>query len=344
MLGRVEGVPEETSEIATHRAGPPLDIPLARVAWRQHGIVGLAQLRALGLSSSGVRDRVAGGTLHRVHRGVYAVGVPLLAPRARWMAAVLAYGDGAALSHRSSAALAGLRTDRRAVVDISVPRQSARSRPGIRAHACLRLDPADVTIVDGIRCTTVARTLLDLAEVIDRRGLERAIGQAEVLRVFDRRAVARVLTRAAGRRGAALLRAVLDADAEPALTESELEEEFLELCEMHDLPRPEVAVWIATGEGHLKADFAWRAQGLAVETNGYAFHGHRGAFESDHRREGLLNLAGWKVRRFTWRQVTREGPLVAAVVGAALAEGGAAGPGAEARHSLATPSPPPREG
>ncbi len=186
-------------------------------------------------------------------------------------------------------------------------------------HASLTLDPRDVERRDGIPCTTVARTLLDLAEALNGRGLERAIEQAEVLRLFDRRRIDDVLNRAVGRRGASRLHGLLNSNVEPALTESELEEAFLELCRNQGLPRPEVAVWIATSEGRLKADFLWRVQSLVVETDGYAFHGHRRAFERDHRRDVLLQLAGWKVRRFTWSQITANAPLVAATVRAALA-------------------------
>ena len=293
---------------------------LAAVAGRQHGVVSLHQLRSLGLSASGVRDRVAAGRLHRVHRGIYTVGVPLLAPRSRWMAAVLAYGARAALSHRSAGAAWGLRADTRDRADVSLPSESVRSRPGIDAHRSATLSAEDVTPVDNIPCTTVARTLLDLADVLNRRGLERAVEQADVLRIFNRRQVDLVLTRAVGRRGAPRLQAVLDANAEPTLTESELEESFLELCERHGLPRPEVAVWVQTREGHIKADFLWRAQRVVVETDGYTFHGHRQAFERDHRRDALLDLAGWKVRRFTWRQIANDADLVVATVRTALAD------------------------
>ena len=189
---------------------------IARLADRQHGVVGLTQLKALGLTASGVRNRVASSRLHRVYRGVYAVGRSRLTSEGRWMAAVLAYGPEAALSHRSSAAHRGLRPDNRATTDISLPRRSARTRAGVRVHATTTLRPEDVTIHEGIPCTTVARTLLDLAEVISRRGVERAVEQAEVLRVFDGRAVDAVLARAAGRRGAAVLSAVLEELETPA--------------------------------------------------------------------------------------------------------------------------------
>jgi len=282
-------------------------------------VVTVAQLTKVGIGPSGARNRVAAGRLHRVHRGVYAVGHPLLPGRGHWMAAVLAYGPDAVLSHRSAAALWGLRADTRPDTDVSLPRQCAKSRPGLRVHASLTLDRNDVTQKERIPCTTVARTLLDLAEDLDDRGVERAVEQAGVLNLFDLRAVSDVLDRANGRLGTGRLRRVLEAAGEPAFTESELEEYFLELCRKHGLPRPQVAGWIATSDGHMKADFLWRAQRLIVETDGYAFHSHRRAFERDHRRDLLLHLAGWKVRRFTWRQIANDADLVAATVRAVLA-------------------------
>ena len=188
-------------------------------------------------------------------------------------------------------------------------------------HRSTILLERDVAVVDGIPCTTVARTLLDLADVLPaQRELERAIEQAEVLRRFDLRAVADVLDRANGRHGAGKLRHALEAAQEPALTESELEEAFMTLCRAHGIPRPEVGVWLRVTDGHLRADFLWRPERLVVETDGYRFHGGRRAFERDHRRDATLSLAGWRVRRFTWRQIAGDADLVAATVRAALAE------------------------
>lgn len=314
------GVCDETGRIVPQLHTPPRGVRVAELAQRQHGVVALDQLRALGLTASGVNKRVRAGALHPIHRGVYAVGHTLLTPLARWMAGTLAYGPAAALSHRSAAAHLGLRRNHSGAIDISVPSAVGRSRPGLALHRSATLRPEDVARADGIPCTTVARTLLDLAEVVNHRELERAVEQAEVLRVFDRRQVELVLTRAAGRHGAATLQSVLSDYAEPALTESELEERFLGLCAHHELPRPEVAVWVDTRDGPLKADFLWRAERLVVETDGYTFHGHRQAFERDHRRDNLLYLAEWKVRRFTWRQIALEAGLVAATVEAALAQ------------------------
>jgi Protein of unknown function (DUF559)/Transcriptional regulator, AbiEi antitoxin len=280
---------------------------IARLAERQHGLVSLPQLQFVGLTKSAVAKRARDGRLTRIHRGVYAVGHARLTKRGHWMAAVLAYGPHAKLSHRSASALQGIRPDNSPKIDVTVPSRSARPRPRINVHASTTLAEADVTTVDGIPCTALPRTLLDLAEVVPRRALERAIDQAEVLRIFDLRAVEEVLSRANGRWGAALLTRVLAEYAGPTLTDRELEERFFALCREAGLPRPAVNVWITLDGGvAYKADFLWRAERLIVETDGWGSHGTRRAFEEDRRRDRRLRLAGWTVVRFTWRDVERE--------------------------------------
>jgi Protein of unknown function (DUF559)/Transcriptional regulator, AbiEi antitoxin len=280
-------------------------------------VVSLPQLQFLGLSARAVRNRVATGRLTRIHRGVYAVGHGRLTLRGHWMAAVLAYGPNAVLSHRSAAALHGIRPDNRPKTDVTVPGRSARSRPRIDVHASTTLEPTDVTIIDGIPCTSLARTLLDLADVVDRRGVERAVDQAEVRQIFDLRAVEEVLSRADGRQGAGALKQVLADYDGPALTEEELEERFFMLCREASVPRPAVNVWITLGDGvAYRADFMWRDERLIVETDGWGSHGTRQAFEHDRRRDRLLQLAGWDVVRFTWRNVEREPDEVRATIAA----------------------------
>ena len=268
-----------------------------------------------------MRNRVAAGRLHRVHRGVYAVGHRRLTGRGRSMAAVLAYGSNAVLSHRSAAGLWGLRANSGAKTEISLPLQSARSRPGIVAHATPSLRPQDTTTRDAIPTTTVARTLLDLADVVPRRQLERAVEEAEVLRLFDLRAVDDVLAQANGRRGAAVVRAVLaDLDDEPGLTVNDLEDRFLGLCRAGGLPEPEVNQWLAVGDGPLvKADFLWRRHRLIVETDGWGSHGTRLGFERDRLRVQRVQAAGWRVLRFSRRQVLREPHRAIATTAALLA-------------------------
>ena len=303
----MKGVPQVPAIYPPQCVEPPLDALIRDLAERQHGVVSLPQLQFLGLSARAVRDRVATGRLTRIHRGVYAVGHGRLTLPGHWMAAVLAYGQDAVLSHRSGGALHGVRPDNRPKSDVTVPGRSARSRSRIDVHASTTLTAADVTTIDSIPCTSLARTLLDLAEVVDRRDLERAINQAEVLGTFDLRAVEEVLSRAAGRRGAGVLKSVLAEFGGPTLTDRELEERFLALCRAARLPQPEVNAWIALDDGiAYKIDFLWRRERLAVETDGWGSHGTRQAFETDRRRDRLLSLAGWTVVRFTWRDVERE--------------------------------------
>jgi very-short-patch-repair endonuclease len=284
-------------------------------------VVALSQLRALGLSKSGVAERAKAGRLHRIHRGVYAVGHPRLTKPGRWMAAVLACGPRAVLSHRSAAGLWGLRPDNRPNTDVSLPLPSARPRAGLDVHATTTLRPEDTTSRDGIPCTTVARTLLDLADVVPPRTVERAVEQAEMLRLFDMRAVEEILTHANGRRGAAVLRNVLaDLNDDPGLTANDLEDRFLELCRAAGLPRPKVNQWLELDDGPpIRADFLWRRERLIVETDGWDSHGTRQGFERDRLRDQRAQLAGWRVLRFTRRQVLREPDGAMATTGALLA-------------------------
>jgi very-short-patch-repair endonuclease len=323
----MEGVPQIRQPWVDNLQEPPPDLAIARLAEAQHTVVSLTQLRAVGLGRAAVAKRAASGRLHRIHQGVYAVGHGRLTREGHWMAAVLAYGPSARLSHRSAAALWNLRPDNRTTTDVSVPGRSARSRPGIDVHASTTLRAADCTVVDGIPCTTLARTLLDLAEVVDRRGLERAVERAEFLRLFDLRAVEDVLARANGRPGAAVLRAVLADLAEPATTKSDLEESFLALCRTAGLSSPEVNSQLVIDDGSaIEVDFLWRAQRLAVETDAFGTHGTRQSFERDRLRDQRLKLAGYDSLRFTHRQIARNPGGVVATLTTLLARAALTGP------------------
>jgi Transcriptional regulator, AbiEi antitoxin/Protein of unknown function (DUF559) len=311
----MEGVRHIRRPYVHFRDGPPLEAVIARWAERQHGVISLPQLQSLGLSKSAVSKRAREGRLVRIHRGVYAVGHGRLTIRGYWMAAVLAYGPGAVLSHRSAAALHGIRPDNRPKTDVTVRSPSARPRPRIVIHRSTTLQPADITTIDGIPCTSLARTLLDLADDVDRAGMERAVSQADVRGIFDLGAVKEVLSRATGRRGASVLQIVLAEYDGPTLTEKELEARFLALCRAASLPNPEVNGWITLEDGiAYKIDFLWRAERLAVETDGWGSHGTRKAFEDDRRRDRRLCLAGLDVVRFTWRDVEREPDAVTATL------------------------------
>jgi hypothetical protein len=285
----------------------PLDAQIAALADRQHGVVALHQLQLLGLSKSAVSRRARSGRLHRIHRAVYAVGRSKLTGRGHWMAAVLACGPNAALSHRSAAGLWGLRPDNRSKSDVALPSPSARAKPAIEVHRSVTLTAEDVTRVDGIPCTTVARTLVDLGDVVPPRAVERAVEQADVLRLFDLRDVERAIACAGRRRGSGLLASVLEDLQGPTLTASDLEEAFLKLCRDAGLPTPEVNVWMTLPDGTpAKIDFLWRPARLVVETDGHRFHRTRQSRERDTRRDVLLRLAGFEPVRFTGRQVARE--------------------------------------
>jgi very-short-patch-repair endonuclease len=299
---------------------PHVEAVIAGLAERQHGLVTLSQLEMLGLGRSGVSRRARNGRLHRIHRGVYAVGRPHLTQHGQWLAAVLAYGPMAVLSHRSAAALHGIRPDNRAKTDITLPSPSAKSRATIDVHTSLTLESKDVTEVNGIPCTTVARTLVDLGDVVIRREVERAVDKSEVLRLFDGKEVHDALARAGPRRGAGTLQAVLESYKEPTLTDRELEEAFLALCRAASLPSPAVNAWITLDEGiAYKADFLWRPERLIAETDGRHVHTTRKAFEHDRLRDQRLTLAGYTVVRFTWRQVVHEPRRVAGAVQGLLA-------------------------
>jgi hypothetical protein len=191
---------------------------------------------------------------------------------------------------------------------------------GIVRHSARGLESRDVTVVDGIPCTSVARTLLDLAERVDRQDLRRACNQAEVLRAFDLRAVEDVLARAEGRRGAPVLRKILaDGRVGGAFTRNKLEERFLSLCADSGLPPPKVNIWIPLEGEDVEADFLWPDQRLAAETDGAETHDTPTASQKDRRRDQRLMRAGHRVVRFTWWQVEHRPDEVVETLRALLA-------------------------
>ncbi len=297
-------------------AYPSADRELARLAARQHGVVSRIQLRAAGLGDGAIGHRVRAGRLHPIHRAVYAVGHPLLSDRGRFLAAVLACGDGAVLSHRSAAALWGIQPLAPRAVDVTIPVQSGRSqRRGVTVHRTRRLPPSEVRRKDGIPVTSPARTLVDLAEVVADRPLERALDEGERLGLIKPQAVQAAIEGNPGRIGAATLSSVLDRHrAGSTLTRSELEELFRALCEAHGLPRPAVNVRL----GRFRPDFLWREQRLIVETDGTETHLTRAAFERDRIRDAELTAAGFRVVRFSYDRITREPAAVATTLRALL--------------------------
>jgi very-short-patch-repair endonuclease len=256
------------------------------LAARQHGVVSVRQLAALGLDRTAVRRRVADGRLHRVHRGVYAVGHPRLTSKGRWLAAVLRCGAGAVLSHRSAAALWGIRPTAAVQIEVTVPRDRGHGpRQGILIHR--PVTPALATVRDGIPVTTPTQTLIDLSSVLSRPALEYALEAAERLRLLDVKRLPPSLAEAAG--------------AIDLRLRSPLEARMLALCRHRALPEPCVNGVI---EG-LEVDFSWPEQRLIVETDGHRHHGTRAAFERDRERDSLLTVLGWRVVRVTHRRLAR---------------------------------------
>lgn len=292
---------------------PPRERAISEVARRQHAVISLGQLTQVGVTADAARKRVAAGRLHRIHRGVFAVVHPdLLTRKGRFMAAVLACGPRAALSHRAACALYVLRLALPRSIDVTAPH--SRGRDGIRVHSAATLAPHDITLIDNVPTTTLARTLLDIAGDATRREVERACDQAETQRLLDMNAIDDVLRRADGRRGAALLADVLARHrVGSTLTRNDLEERFLAICRDAGLPPDAVNHWISYPEGGgAEADFLWRAQRQIVEVDGRDPHTTRAAFEHDRRRDQRLTMLGYRVIRFTWRQVTFEPAYVAA--------------------------------
>jgi very-short-patch-repair endonuclease len=286
------------------------DQRVAEIAAAQHGVITTAQLMGVGLGRSSIVRRVKAGRLHRVHRGVYAVGHAGISLEGRWMAAVLACGEGAVLSHRSAAALWGLLRPFEGPIDVSVPTHAGRERrAGIRVHRCETLAGASasarrgyaecddqpaatplVTVRHRIPVTTVARTIVDLRGVVPPKLHRRAIRQAE------------------------LAGFALGPGVQTDGSRSDPESAFLALCASHHLPEPEVNVRV----GRWTVDFLWRVERLAVETDSYRYHRGSVAFEDDHARDLELRRRGFEVRRFTARQLEEEPERVLGDLEAAL--------------------------
>jgi hypothetical protein len=268
-------------------------------------VVARRQLQAIGLSDGGIDHWLRNGRLVSRRRGVYALGHAELRREGDLLAALLSVGDDAVLSHRSAARQWALRPWSGAFIELTVRDDRGHApKEGLRIHTSLELEDWEVTEHDAIAVTTPARTLIDLAAVVPAHHLRRAVERAIQEDIYDHRAVLRVMAAHPRRRGSAAVSALLDDlhdHGTATVTRSDLEAAFLQLCLDHGLPRPQV--------NHLdngrELDFRWPAQRLVVETNGFAFHRSRTAFEDDHDKRLALEAAGWRVISLTWRQVTR---------------------------------------
>jgi very-short-patch-repair endonuclease len=282
-------------------------VRIAALAGRQHGVASAAQLRDLGLTARSIEARLRVGRLIRLHRGVYAVGHTALTRRSRELAAVFACGPGALLSHRSAAALWGILRTGSPRIEVTA-RRARKGGRGITLHRSRAIHPDDGAEVEGVPVTSVARTFLDLADVVDARRLARALNEAETLQLFDLSSVQAVLDRANGRHGVGRLRRVLAAYVpQAAFTRSETERRFLRLCREHGLPQPRTNTWI----GDQEVDAYWPDARLAIEVDSRTFHSTRQAFEEDRRRDRRLAALGIQVNRVTELDLDDEAGLAA---------------------------------
>jgi very-short-patch-repair endonuclease len=294
------------------RAGPTERI--ARAATAQRGVLTRQQLGEAGLERSAIGRRATDGTLHRIHRGVYLVGHQARAPLARETAALLAAGEGAVISHVSAAALwsmVSLGADEQDV-HVTVSGRKLRSRAGLRVHQTSGLLTADIRHRSGVLLTAPARTLLDLAASRSKH-TEQAFIEAHGLGLLRVGELQRAVRRWEGRPGVPALRALMEGHVS-GYTRSKAELAMRKLLHGARLPEPAVN---APLHGYL-IDFLWPAERLVLEIDGFAFHGHRRAFENDRRRDATLVASGYRVIRVTWRQLTEEPLAVVATLASAL--------------------------
>lgn len=272
-----------------------------------------------------VRDRVARKLLVRLHRGVYAVGHRRLTPHAHALAAVLAVGNGAVLSHRDAAWLHGLRPSTRRTIDVTTPRRGAVAA-GIAVHTTDVLTDEDVTVVDGIPATSVARTLVDLAYVVPRDHLAKALREAEVREVADLPSIEAAMRRVCRRRGGghARLRSVLAEHRERgiAITRSDLEQRFLAIVDDAGFPRPRTNTYVLGCE----VDAVWAQERVAVELDSWRYHRDRHTFQRDREKGNALVAAGWRLLRFTYHDLTRHPERTATILTSAMQTPPPAGP------------------
>jgi very-short-patch-repair endonuclease len=289
----------------------------SRQAWelaeRQHGVIARRQLLALGLTAHAIKHRVSTGRLHPARRGVYAVGRPTLTQRGRWMAAVLACGDDAVLSHSSAAMLWRIREGPRSPIELSIPSQSHREGAGLRIHRRRSLQDRDLTTRHGIPVTSPVQTLIDIAPGMDKLGLERAINEADKYDLVHPPELRRELTVRAGEPGVPWLRTVLDRRTF-RLTRAELERRFLPLARETGLPVPLTKQWV----NGFEVDFFWPDLGFVVETDGLRYHRTPAEQARDRLRDQAHTAAGMIQLRFTHEQVRYEPGHVLAVLSATV--------------------------
>lgn len=276
-------MPNSRQQVTVDRRTPLPEAEIAAIAGRQHGVVTIAQLLAW-YSEATVRRRVREGRLHRVHRGVYAVGHAGLSREGVWLAAVFACGENAALSHLSAAAQ--WRVSRWPASLTSVVTVSKRTPAGVDVHRTTRLDERDVVVWNGIPVTTVARMLVDLTDVLTAHQLAYVIHEAEFRRIFDKRATRAAMARARGRHDLGRLLRALELRAQgSAGTRSAKEDAFLQAQDVEPIVNTKIEV-----------DFHWPEERRIVEVDGSG-HTRRATRREDALRDAALVAGGWEVTR-----------------------------------------------
>lgn len=298
----------------------PTDALIADLAGTQHGVVTRRQLLEVGVSADALRHRVRNDRLHRIHPGVYAVGHQALSRDGDLLALLLACGPTAFLGARSALAFHRVLEDRRRGCDVVLPGRGGTRGPDRAIVSRMgTVDWRDVVVIRGIRVATVARALADATGTLDDRSLTKAIAEADYLRVLDRGAVGAALARTPTRAGAARLRQALGED-ERELSREEFVLLFLDLCNRHDLERPQVDVRLDTGRRSPgQTDLVYLDERVIIELDGARAHLTRHRFEEDRRRDSYLTAHGWITLRFTWRRIMFDDHAVAGEVAAVLA-------------------------
>lgn len=256
-----------------------------------------------------IAGRLKRGQLHEVFRGVYVVGVRRISKRGRWMAAVLACGNGAVLSHRSAARLWRFLPPAAERVDV-IALGSRVERQGIDGHRS-PLQDDEWLVHDGIPVTSPFRTIFDLAAVAEMREVERAFHEAEARQLTDRISLPLLLERYPGRHGSRKVRALLEARGPIGITRNDFEEAFLALVERRGLPRPRMNADLAIRGRFFEIDALWECERVALELDSRGIHGTHKKFESDRLRDRILVAEGWRTMRITWRQLQDEPEAIA---------------------------------
>jgi very-short-patch-repair endonuclease len=278
------------------------DERIAAIAATQRGRVSRSQLLAAGIADGTIYRLAAKGHLHRLHRGVYAVGHAAPVPLGPETAALLACGDHAVLSHQTAARLWKLLPAGGGPIHVTIRGRNGARPSGVRLHRTNSLSQSVVRILERLPVTSPLRTLIDIAPGLDARTFERAVEEALIQRLVTERQLATAAGNADGRRGTARLAALLKAQREPANTRSKAEERFRSLIRAAQLPEPKVNVRVHGYE----LDFYWPGLGVVVEVQGYKFHSGRPAFERDSRKGAKLTAAGLSVSYVTWIQMDDE--------------------------------------